>query len=90
MIDLYTYEVTESEAAWRGPAWIYIRLRLRAKTRPGYIPTSLTQKLFPINENLQIEDWFSPRRFYWRTAVDAQQKMNLMTSPSEALCLIMF
>ena len=49
-----TYECTETEAEYIGPAWVYARWDPRLVSRSGQKPPSLTQWLTPIDNNFQM------------------------------------
>lgn len=55
-----TYELTETMAAWTGPAGVEARCGPKTNRENGHKPQSLTQEAIS-----KMENSFSPAEFYW-------------------------
>jgi hypothetical protein len=71
-----TYELTKTEAACTVPTWVCTRWDPRDERRSGHVCPSLTQKLFPVDNNLQMKmetHWGNKVLLRLSPAADSQQ-----------------
>ena len=56
------YEFTETVTACTGPAWVCTRWGPRAERKNGHIPTSPNQKLFLVDNHLEMKFFIFSKR----------------------------